>query len=100
MSTVLPLPAARCRHEERPPLSIPVVALDGGRDYTVPRGYMAQWQRYTTGPFRLITLPAGDHYFVSKLYQEVSPAAHFSCASGRPMVALQHACGRDYRQRS
>ncbi len=52
-----------------------MVAFEGARDFTIPRGYMAQWQRYTNGPYRHVTLKSGDHYFVSTHFKEVSSEA-------------------------
>lgn len=65
------------RHDERPPLSIPIIAFDGRRDNTIDRGNMRQWRRYTSSRFRMVSVD-GDHYFVSKLYQQVCfPRASF-----------------------
>lgn len=58
---------------------MPVVAFEGARDFTIPRGFMAQWQRFTSAPYRHVTLPAGDHYFVSTHFREVGTAAQQSC---------------------
>ena len=36
-------------------------------------GNVAQWKKYTTGPYRNIEVPGGDHYFVSSHYRQVQP---------------------------
>jgi len=36
------LPCPLCRHDELPPLRVPVIAFEGGQDFTIPTGYMAQ----------------------------------------------------------
>lgn len=50
--------------------------FDGRRDKTIDRGIMRQWRQYTTVRFRTVPVD-GDHYFVSKLYQQVR--AHMTC---------------------
>ena len=57
-------------YEEQPPLPVPIIAFDGTGDFTIPRGYMAQWCRYTSERFRRVSI-AGDHYFVSTHFREV-----------------------------
>ena len=70
------------------------MAFEGARDFTIPRGFMAQWQRYTSAPYRHVTLPAGDHYFVSTHFREVSSSRIAFCtpraptACHRPKVAV------------
>lgn len=58
------------RYTVREPLKIPLIAFDGRRDGTIDRGNMRQWRRYTSGRFRIVPID-GDHYFVSKQYQQV-----------------------------
>ena len=60
-----------CRHVDRRPLNIPIVAFDGRTDHTIERGNMVEWQRYTTGPFQNVPID-GDHYFVSTQYRQAS----------------------------
>ena len=78
-----------CRYEDQAPLNVPVVAFEGGRDFTIPRGFMAQWRRYTCGQYRHVTLPAGDHYFVSTHFKEVSGDWTVLMTHGRPSL---HPC--------
>ena len=63
--------AVQYRHRERPPLALPIVALDGLLDATIDRGNMAQWAGYTRGPFRSVPVE-GDHYFVASRFREAS----------------------------
>ena len=63
--------AVSYRHTPRPPMAMPVTAFNGQLDNTIERGNMEQWQQYTTGPFRNVPV-AGDHYFVSSQYRQVS----------------------------
>ena len=74
-------------HVRRDPLNIPIFAIDGRRDRTIQRGYMREWQQYTTGRFRNIPIE-GDHYFVSSSFQQASARA-----SGTPLgVPNQLSC--------
>lgn len=45
------------------PLNVPVLAVAGRSDPLAPAQAVAQWRRWTTGPFTLRTVP-GDHFFV------------------------------------
>lgn len=71
-----------CRYEEQPPLDIPLIAFDGTRDFTIPRGFMAQWAQYTTGRYRSVAIK-GDHYFVSTHFREVRAAGRPTRGQGR-----------------
>ena len=51
-------------------MRIPIIALDGTTDGTIPRGWMKGWARHTTGPYRHVAVK-GDHYFVSTEYSKV-----------------------------
>lgn len=85
--------AVTYKYEEQPPLSIPVLAFEGGADGTIPKGFMSHWRRYTSGLYRHVVLPTGDHYFVSALYREVRGCGDWCSCSKRPARWL-HAQGR------
>ena len=67
-----------CRYEELPPLDIPVVSFDGTVDSTIPRGYMRQWERYTSGPYRNMEVP-GDHYFIASHHRQITREVGQEC---------------------
>jgi pyochelin biosynthetic protein PchC len=45
------------------PLTVPLTALTGDHDPEAPIHEVADWQRYTTGPFDLQVMP-GDHFYL------------------------------------
>ncbi|CAL8466746.1 g6282 [Coccomyxa elongata] len=63
--------AVQYRHTPLPPLNLPITSFDGVLDGTIDRGNMEQWAQYTSA--KSVNVPIqGDHYFVSKLYREVT----------------------------
>jgi surfactin synthase thioesterase subunit len=74
--------AVQYRHQQRPPLALPITAFDGVLDATIDRGNMEQWAQYTSGSFKNVTVQ-GDHYFVSTKHREVSPAPSSDAAQVR-----------------
>lgn len=53
------------------PLSIPIIAFDGTKDNTIPRGYMKGWRKHTRARYRHVKVQ-GTHYFVSTHYKPVT----------------------------
>jgi surfactin synthase thioesterase subunit len=67
--------AVQYRHQQRPPLALPIVSFDGLEDATIDRGNMAQWAQYTSGRFLNVPIQ-GDHYFVASKFREVGLLLH------------------------
>lgn len=65
----------RCVDE--PALPIPIDALGGADDGTVPRGALEDWARYTTDPLSLERF-AGGHFYV---YEHAAALARRFCAA-------------------
>eukprot|EP00887_Chlorella_sp_A99_P003362 scaffold26.g3362.t1 len=58
-------------HQERAPLSVPILVFDGLRDDTFERGTMQLWPQYSSAGTRIVPIDGG-HYFVSTHYHEVT----------------------------
>lgn len=61
-----------------PPLDIPIIAFDGKKDNTIPRGYMKGWRKHTKGRYRHVNVD-GTHYFVSTHYKEITADIGHEC---------------------
>ncbi|WKU07129.1 thioesterase II family protein [Micromonospora sp. HUAS LYJ1] len=59
------------RHGQEPPVSVPILAWAGTRDHFVPPAYVAAWAAYTTGTFRMTTVPEGHSYIEEQAWQIV-----------------------------
>jgi hypothetical protein len=71
--------AVQYRYDEsRSPLNIPVVAFDGTKDNTIPKGYMKGWRKHTSARYRHVYIP-GTHYFVSSEYRKVTAEVSSEC---------------------
>jgi surfactin synthase thioesterase subunit len=49
-----------------PPLSCPVIALNGEDDPKVPAGHADAWAEHTTGAFEKFTMPGGHFYLMDR----------------------------------
>lgn len=71
--------AVQYRHDASlPPLTVPIVAFDGARDNTIPKGYMKGWIKHTTSRYRRVIVD-GTHYFVSTHYRFVTTEVAKEC---------------------
>ncbi|GLX00438.1 thioesterase domain-containing protein [Microtetraspora sp. NBRC 16547] len=61
-------------YRPEPPIEVPIVAFAGEADPAVPAADIRQWERHTTGAFRLHVEP-GDHFFLhtsrARILQEI-----------------------------
>lgn len=62
----------------RGPLNVPIVAFDGSKDNTIPKGYMKGWKKHTTRQYRHVVVP-GTHYFVSTHFKFVTSIIRDEC---------------------
>lgn len=69
---------------ENTPLSCPIMAFDGAKDNTIPKGYMKGWIRHTQSSFERIVIDS-NHYFVASEYLQVASKAAAAC-----LEALEH----------
>eukprot|EP00889_Picochlorum_renovo_P005162 jgi/Picre1/32192/NNA_007538.t1 len=69
---------------ENTPLSCPILAFDGAKDNTIPKGYMKGWTRHTQSSFERIVIDS-NHYFVASEYLQVASKAAAAC-----LEALEH----------
>lgn len=78
---------------ENMPLSCPILAFDGARDNTIPKGYMKGWIRHTQSSFERIIIDS-NHYFVASEYLQVASKAAGACLEAleqeNPILSTRH----------
>lgn len=69
-------------HQERPPLSLPIVAIAGRQDKVIDAPRLAEWQRHSSLPL-VVEMLDGDHFYINKRRQALTAivAAHLAALS-------------------
>jgi 3-oxoacyl-(acyl-carrier-protein) synthase/surfactin synthase thioesterase subunit/acyl carrier protein len=75
------------------PISAPIVAFDGLKDNTIPKGYMKGWSKHTESTFKRV-LVNSNHYFVASKYMEVANKCGEACLTQLeatdPLISSNH----------
>ena len=75
------------------PISAPIVAFDGLKDNTIPKGYMKGWSKHTESTFQRV-LVNSNHYFVASKYVEVANKCGEACLTQleatEPLISANH----------
>ncbi|MEV0232185.1 alpha/beta fold hydrolase [Nonomuraea sp. NPDC050786] len=71
---------ARYEYRPEPPLAVPVTAIVGDADRTLPMGVVEGWREHTTGAFRTLTVPGGHWLLAGDLRQIADPIRTMSVA--------------------
>lgn len=66
------------RYRHGPPLDVPVVAVTGRRDHSLPAAVVAAWAEQTTARFRLERVPSG-HWVVAQAGADVARILETEC---------------------
>ncbi|KDD71443.1 hypothetical protein H632_c5012p0 [Helicosporidium sp. ATCC 50920] len=86
------LMAVQYDHRPRPPLPVPLLALQGAQDATMEPHIMREWAGYTSAVFRYESVP-GDHYFVAHRAEDTAANVARVCLDALEGKSLQPALG-------